>query len=498
MKFGRFSLRQVRTGVCEGLNRFSKTDWVAAMTAYKFLRQVGTIVVLGLTLALLALPAAAVTVTWDPNGDQHTDSGGTWTTSAGATNWYTGTGDTAWTNGGTLAAFGWGTGQTNPYTVTLGSAITAGGLVFNNQNYTIAGGGNTLTLSAAPTITVNAASAAISATIAGAASSLTKSGAGTLVLTSFNGNAYSGGLALNGGTLQFGDGVNSSNVAYGGAMSGANTLVIASNSTFTLSSGNYNQLANNVVVNGDLSSSSGRANTLQNATVTLNGGTLDGGGGDPTYGTLLFYSQGQIVANGAGNVIQGAASASSPTIGLAAAVTLNTPQPGDALTISAGIGHPYGNGTLTKNGSGSVFVTGNLSAGNTVNVNAGLFSLSGANSLTWVVSVNGGTLAIAGGSTTLGSNYIVMGNAGAAANKPYFVQTGGSFSTNGQTMYLGNATGNGMSTVNVSGGTFTSGQLWLGVRAPTTVNISSSASVRHPMSTRRASAEPASSIWATA
>ena len=80
-------------------------------------------------------PARTATCTWDPNGNL-TDSGGTWTTGAG--NWFSGSADTGWADGGNVAAFGWGIGGTAPCTVTLGSNITAGGLAFNNPNYTIA------------------------------------------------------------------------------------------------------------------------------------------------------------------------------------------------------------------------------------------------------------------------------------------------------------------------------------------------------------------------
>ncbi len=88
-------------------------------------------------MSWLTQPARAATYTWDPNGNL-SDSGGTWTTSAGTTNWYNSSADTYWTNGSNVAAFGSGSGGTTSYTVTLGSNITAGGLIFNNQDYAIA------------------------------------------------------------------------------------------------------------------------------------------------------------------------------------------------------------------------------------------------------------------------------------------------------------------------------------------------------------------------
>ena len=73
------------------------------------------------------------TYTWDPNGTL-TDSSGTWT--AGAGTWYDGSADTTWTDDG-AAAFGWNPGGTASYTVTLGSAVSPTGLIFNNEKYTI-------------------------------------------------------------------------------------------------------------------------------------------------------------------------------------------------------------------------------------------------------------------------------------------------------------------------------------------------------------------------
>ena len=88
--------------------------------------------------------------------------------------------------------------------VTLTDMITAQGLVFNVDGYTIAAqGANVLTLSGpAPVITVtNAAdTATISAPIAGTVG-LIANGAGTLVLTNAN-NSYSGGTTISNGTLQ--------------------------------------------------------------------------------------------------------------------------------------------------------------------------------------------------------------------------------------------------------------------------------------------------------
>ena len=100
-------------------------------------------------------------LTWNPNNTfasgAPTDGSGTWTTASGAT-WYNGTSSSVWVNSPVQnAQFGTpGTASTTPYTVTLGSPITAGTIVFANANYTIAGGGNSLTIANGITAAVNA------------------------------------------------------------------------------------------------------------------------------------------------------------------------------------------------------------------------------------------------------------------------------------------------------------------------------------------------------
>ncbi|MHB1768980.1 MAG: beta strand repeat-containing protein, partial [Phycisphaerae bacterium] len=95
--------------------------------------------------------AHAATLTWDSSGTSPVspvDGPGTWSTSA--TNWSNGTTDSAWNNSadsGATASFGsYALGTSGTYTVTLGSNITAGGLVSNatykSTGYNIVGSGS--------------------------------------------------------------------------------------------------------------------------------------------------------------------------------------------------------------------------------------------------------------------------------------------------------------------------------------------------------------------
>jgi fibronectin-binding autotransporter adhesin len=153
-------------------------------------------------LTIAARPATAAVYTWDngtANAGGPTDGGGTWGLSSA--NWWNGSGYQYWPNGTDTAQFGFSSGHSNPYTVTLDpSGINAGGVVFQDQAYALLG--STLTLAtasgAAPTITVNASAGTIDSVIAGTAG-LTITGPGLLTLG--GANTYSGTTAITGGTL---------------------------------------------------------------------------------------------------------------------------------------------------------------------------------------------------------------------------------------------------------------------------------------------------------
>ena len=173
------------------------------MYATRLFRVLGSIVVLGLTLAVFATPAAAQTVyNWDATvtGGPH-DGTGNW--SLTGSNWWTGTSDILWPNTTSSAAqFGTGSGGTTAYSVALDPAgVTAGGVIFQNQAYTLTGT-STLTLGGAtPTVTVNASVGTI-ATPIGGSGGLTTAGNGTLILT--NAETYSGPTVISGGKVTIG------------------------------------------------------------------------------------------------------------------------------------------------------------------------------------------------------------------------------------------------------------------------------------------------------
>jgi len=105
------------------------------------------LVVMVATLALCGT-AGATALTWDatPGSGAADEGAGTWTNGAGG--WWNGAANVNWNNATPdQATFGVGGAGTNPYTVTLGGAITAGKLTFNAGAVYTLGGTNALTLS---------------------------------------------------------------------------------------------------------------------------------------------------------------------------------------------------------------------------------------------------------------------------------------------------------------------------------------------------------------
>ncbi len=145
-------------------------------------------------------PGVALTISnpnlyWTSNG---TTLGGIAAWDSSGLNWSssnTSVAGAAWTAGKT-AIFGGTAG-----TVTIGSAITAGGLTFSTTDYALASGpGGSL---ATASISVDSGlSATVSATLTGTAG-LGKGGAGTLILSG-TANDYSGSTSVAEGTLQAG------------------------------------------------------------------------------------------------------------------------------------------------------------------------------------------------------------------------------------------------------------------------------------------------------
>ncbi|HEX7570671.1 MAG TPA: protease pro-enzyme activation domain-containing protein, partial [Verrucomicrobiae bacterium] len=339
-------------------------------------------------------------LTWNSDGSSTSaalDGSGTWAdqSAGGNTNWWNG-GNFQWNNAAPgIAIFGATNGAAG--TATLGSAITAAGINFNSPgsgNYTVAGGGNTLTLSgyisASNSATVSAPvnlgspgtfnvvagqTLTVSGLISGTnGNSLAINGPGTVSLTGQNNSGTSAGMAgavmVNSGTLS----LNSGGSTYG---------TLGNVAGITVGSGAVLSLQGNEAISG----SSGTART-----VTVNNGTVTNNGGSHALGALTFNGG---TLSGAGNInLNGDIFANSNAVISAQNVS---PASGKSFNVASGKTLTC-SGTLT--GSGGLTFAG-----------AGMMVFSGTNNSTAGTTIRAGTLQLGNGGTagSLGTGAVTNG-----------------------------------------------------------------------------------------
>lgn len=289
--------------------------------------------------------ASGAALTWDSDagtaGAQ--DGGGTWDVTAA--NWLDAAGNTNWNNATPDSAI-IGAGQGAGGTITLGTGITVGGIVFTNPasgTYTVTS--NTITLSGSPVFTLYT-NATVDSILAGAGVALTKSGAGTLTLGGVN--TYTGATTVNGGTLVLNGSISASSPLV--VNSGAAVSLVGSNATGNSSGGTAGPWT---VIGGQVSND-GAPDTTQviNGSLTLNGGTLSATATpNVNLGNFLMYNGGQqVIATGdVQSVISG-------EFHMAGAHAFNVADGAAAvdLLVSGRIGNQEGTawGQLNKTGSG--------------------------------------------------------------------------------------------------------------------------------------------------
>ncbi len=317
-----------------------------------------------------AIPASSGTATtfslsWDSDGvysNGATDGSGTWNTSA---KWYgAGPNDVAWPNAaGDTAQFGAGSGSSIAYTVSLSASTSLGGLIFQNQAYTLTG--STLNLiGATPTVTVNASGGTIGSAITSAGGP-TKTGSGELYLA--GANTYTGTTTVSTGTLALGpsavlatSAVNVSagsvfTVPGGAALSGSPAMNASGTVDFNLAAqtiSSLNGLSGGIVaLNGTaLTVANGGtfAGSLQNSggtgSLTVSGGNLILSGSDSfTGGTTV--TRGELTLDDAGALADGSSLAvglhatsffapvAGPADSAALAKVASAPEPGTLILL---------------------------------------------------------------------------------------------------------------------------------------------------------------------
>jgi autotransporter-associated beta strand protein len=325
----------------------------------------------------------------------------------GAATLTTGNDNTSTTFSGTISGTG-GLTKIGIGTLTLssvngyggGTTVTGGLINFNSANnfgsglITLNGGGlqwasgTTTDISSqlaafgsgGATFDTNGNNVTLASTLSGSGG-LTKIGAGTLTLS--GNNLYSGGTALNAGTLAVG-----SNGALGtGALTFASgtTLQAAANglslaNAMTLNGTDTVDTQTNALTLSGLLSGTGGLTKIGSGTLTLSGNNLYSGGTALNAGTLAVGSSTALgtgdLTFASGTTLQAAANGLS----LANAMTLNgtgtVDTQANALTLAGNI---VGTGGLTKIGAGTLTLSGPSTYTGATNVNAGTLQAGVAN-----------------------------------------------------------------------------------------------------------------------
>jgi autotransporter-associated beta strand protein len=365
--------------------------------------------------------------------DNNTDAasfgtaGGTW--AAPTSGWTTNAAGTAVPGSVTTATtdtlnFGTSSDGLAAGTITVSGTVGSGNITFGSASGAIVLSGGTITLAAAPTITVNNASNTINSVLAGTATTLTKAGSGTLILS--GSNTYTGATTVNGGTLSItGSGAIYSNLAW------SSRVVTVNNAVLEIDRWNgAGSLGENDYGSGNL---------------VLNGGTLRYIGSETL--TRADGNNARAFSLGAG----GGTLESNATAGKEWVIALGNTLPSFSTTLTlAG----SGNGYIGKVISGTGGAGGSL-----VKTGDGTWTLDAINTYTGATTVNEGTLELlktASGSGTIRG--VLNINAGGAVRS----------SVNNS---LGYDNGIRVPTVNINGGTLIGGASKQLVFWGTTLNL---------------------------
>jgi fibronectin-binding autotransporter adhesin len=385
---------------------------------------------------------AQTTVYWDTNGNTAGSSGGTtapgtwnqnttanWSTSStgGTTGtWQTRTGGAP---GNGIAVFGAGTNATGVYSVTVGAVTGVKGITFDEGTVTLTGG--SLTLAAVSSaINTDGNDATIGSTLAGVGFGINKTGAGTLTLS--GNNTFTGGAQITTGTLQANTNtaLGTGTVTIGAAtiQGGAGNRILANsmvaNGNFTVGgatdltfSGGFNLGAGNRIItidNSGVTTMSGVVSNSYHANITKAGsGTLVLSGTNTFTGPMTVSAGVLNLQNSSalGGSVFGNSVAAGAELQLQGGITVT---PGDFAFQGTGLGGVTGG--VVHNISGSNTLGGQLTFSNasTVSLEAGTLTFSGTVALSTgasIVTTSGaGNLIISG--QVNGSGGFTFGNTG--------------------------------------------------------------------------------------
>ena len=387
-----------------------------------------TLVALAVGATFAASGAAmATTLTWDSSGNSPTapvDGAGTWNTTG--TNWSNNTTDVAWNNtsdSGYIASFG-SYSTSNPVgTVTLGSDITAGGLVSNAAyagNYTITGSGSYgLTLTGSSVVANASFTLSANTTFQ---QGLDLTGGQTLTLSGTNTNSV--GTTVTAGTLNVvfpANGVTNGNFS---AALGTGPVTVNSGAMLSFNSNGFGPTSLNTGTVANNMTISGVASNLYNTALQFTGNSV-------VYndtGTISISNTPEIFVFGIGTTanLNGVISGSG-------GLTLTGQGTGstDSQAISLGAADTYSGATTIISFLAKTLVTLNggtntLPTGTTLNLQTGaasplILDMHGNNqqvAMLNVSSINGGTNVVTIKDSTNTGATLTMAGTGAGTSAP--------------------------------------------------------------------------------
>ncbi|MEI6486416.1 MAG: autotransporter-associated beta strand repeat-containing protein [Sphingomonadales bacterium] len=284
----------------------------------------------------------------------------------------------------------------------VGSTLRTTASFATDRSVTLGTGGGSVDVAAGTTLTTTGVFSG---------SSLTKLGGGTLALNAAN--SFTGGTALNAGTIAVGNNsaLGTGALAMAGGttlLSGADGLVLA-NAISTAGIGTVDTAANTLTLNGVISGA-GSISKAGTGTLVVNGSNSHSGGTALTAGTLQVGSNaalgtGTLTMTGGTTLVAGTTGLTTGNaIALLGDVTVNSGASPATYTLSGVIS---GVGGITKQGSGLLSVSGASSYTGATTVAAGTLNVTG--SLTSAVTVNSG--AAITGTGTVGALSVLAGGA---------------------------------------------------------------------------------------
>jgi fibronectin-binding autotransporter adhesin len=325
---------------------------------------------------------------------------------------------------------------------------------------------------------------------------------GSLVLT--GANSYTGTTQIEAGTLQLGLGgslssstlldlgnnggtfdLNGQTQTVGGIAGDVSTRILLGSGAFTVDQATNGSFGGQISGSGSLIKAGigtlALTGSNTHASTIVNGGTLQlGAGGSLAAASVLVVNGGTFDLNGQNQTV-GALSGTGGTVGLngSAALTVNQ------STDTSYAGAFTGNGSLIKDGSGTLALTGASShSGGTV-INNGTLQLGAGGSLTatGAVTVNGGTFDLNGQTQTVGAlsgsgGTVALNNNGAlTVNQSTNTSYAGAITGSGSLTKSGSGTLTLTGTNSYTGGTTVSGGTLAGTTSSLQGNIVNNANV---------------------